>query len=177
LDEVFRIKNLGDLKFFLGFKVARSKQGINICQRKYVLDILHDAGMLGSKPVSTLIDYDVRLYQQSGTPLDDTKASSYHRLIGHLIYLTNTRPDITYAIQHLSQFVAHPSSAHQQAAYRILRYLKVTPGSGLFLSTSSIFQLKAFSDFDWARCIDTKRSITSYSVYLGSSFISWKSKK
>ena len=88
------------------------------------------------KHVSTPIDYGVRLHQQSGTPLDDTEASSYHRLIGHLIYLTNTRPDITYVVQHLSQFVAHPSSAHQQATYRILKYLKTTPGFGLFLSTS-----------------------------------------
>ena len=101
--------------------MAHSKQGINICQRKYALDILHDASMLGSKPVSTPIDYVVRLHQQSGTPLDDTTTSSYCRLIGRLIYLTNTRPDITYAMQHLSQFVAHPSSAHPQAAYRILR--------------------------------------------------------
>ena len=157
--------------------MARSKQGINICQRKYVLDILHDAGMLGSKPVFTPIDYAVRLHQQSGTPLDDTTASSYRRLIGRLIYLTNTRPDITFAMQHLSQFVAHPSSAHQQAAYRILRYLKAAPGSGIFFSASSILQLKAFSDSDWAGCIDTRRSITDYSVYLGNSLISWKSKK
>ena len=81
------------------------------------------------------------------------------------------------SIKHLSQFVAHPSSAHQQTTYRSLRYLKATPGSGVFFSTSSIFLLKAFSDSDWAGCIDTKRSITSYSVYLGSSLISWKSKK
>jgi len=129
------------------------------------------------KHVSTPIDYGVRLHQQSGTPLDDTEASSYHRLIGHLIYLTNTRPDITYVVQHLSQFVAHPSSAHQQATYRILKYLKTTPGFGLFLSTSSILQLKAISDYDWVGCIDIRRSIIGYSIYLGSSLISWKSKK
>ncbi|XP_028236646.1 uncharacterized protein LOC114415977 [Glycine soja] len=133
--------------------------------------------MLGSKLVSAPIDYAVRLHQQFGIPLDDIVASSYRRLIGRLIYLTYTRLDITYAVQHLSQFVAHPSSAHQQVAYRILRYLKATLGSGIFFSASSILQLKAFSDSDWAGCIDTRRSITGYSVYLGNLFISWKSKK
>ena len=146
-------------------------------QRKDVLDILHDACMLRSKPVSTPIDYVVRQHQQSSSPLDDTKASSYCRLIGRLIYLTNTRLDVTYAVQHLSQFVAHPSSTHQQAAYRILRYLKAALGSGVFFFASSIFQLKAFSDSDWAGCIYTRWSITDYSVYLDSSLISWKSKK
>ena len=134
--------------------------------------------MLGSKHVYTPIDYAVRLYQQFGIPLDDTTTSSYRSLIGHLIYLTNTRPDITYAAYRILRYLkAHPSSAHQQAAYRILRYLKASPGSGIFFSTSSILQLKAFSDSDWARCIDIRRSITGYSVYLGNSLISWKSKK
>ena len=128
--------------------------------------------MLGSKPVCTPIDYGVRLHQQSSTPLDDIEASSYQRLIGHLIYLTNTRPNITYAVQHLTQFVAHPSSAYQQADYRILKYLKAALGFGLFFSASKIFQLKAFSDSDWAGCIDTRQSITGYLVYLGSSLIS-----
>ena len=80
-------------------------------------------------------------------------------------------------MQHLSQFVAHPSSAHQQAAYRILRYLKAAPGSGIFFPASSTLQLKAFSDSDWAGCVNTRQSITGYSVYLGNSLISWKSKK
>nr|KYP62859.1 hypothetical protein KK1_017417 [Cajanus cajan] len=71
--------------------------------------------MIGSKPVSTPNDYTTKLHQHSGSPLCDSDASSYRRLIGRLIYLTNTRPDITYAVQNLSQFVAHPTTAHQQA--------------------------------------------------------------
>ena len=97
-----------------------------------------------------------------------------HHIVGSLVALFTSpiQGPISYAMQHLSQFVAHPSSAHQQAAYRILRYLKAAPGSGVFFSTSNILQLKAFSDSDWAGCINTKRSITGYLVYLGNSLIS-----
>ena len=98
LDCAFKIKDLGDLKFFLGFEVARASAGINLYQRKYVLDILNDTGMLGSKPVSTSFDYSIRIHQHSGSPLSVEDASSYRILIDKLIYLTNTRPDITYVV-------------------------------------------------------------------------------
>ena len=106
MDNSFKIKGLGDLRFFLGFEVARTSTGINLCQRKYALDVLTNTGMLGSKPVSTSFDYTTGLYQHYGFPLSAEDASSYRRLIGILIYLTNTRLDITFVVQHLSQFVA-----------------------------------------------------------------------
>lgn len=123
------------------------------------MDILDDVGMIGSKLVSTPIGYCTRLHQTSGTSLLDSEVSSFRKLIEKLIYLTNTWPDITFVVQHLGQFVFSPTFARQQAASRILRYLK------------------AFSDSDWAICIDTRKSITSFSVYFGSYLISWKSKK
>jgi len=117
LDQTFSIKDLGILKFFLGLEVARSSHGIHLCQRKYVLDILSDSGMLGSRPASTPMDYSTRLSASLGTPLSETTASSYKCLIGRLIYLTNTRPDITHAVQQLSQYMANPTSTHSQAAF------------------------------------------------------------
>ena len=117
LDQTFSIKDLGILKFFLGLEVARSSHGIHLCQRKYVLDILSDSGMLGSRPASTPMDYSTRLSASLGTPLSETAASSYKCLIGRLIYLTNTRPDITHAVQQLSQYMANPTSTHSQATF------------------------------------------------------------
>ena len=133
--------------------------------------------MLASRPASTPMDYSTRLTASMGTPLSETSSSSYRRLIGRLIYLTNTHPDITHVVQQLSQYMAHPTSAHSQAAFRILRYLKGSPGSGIFLAAHDTLQLKAFSDSDWAGCRDTRRSITRFSVYFGPSFIPWRSKK
>ncbi|XP_020204935.1 uncharacterized protein LOC109790232 [Cajanus cajan] len=131
--------------------------------------------MLACALTSTPTDYTTKLTSDTDTPLADP--SPYRRLIGRLIYLTSTRPDITYAVQNLSQFVSSPTDLHYRAAFRVLRYLKQSLGVGIFFSSSSALQLKGFSDSDWAGCPETRRSVTSFSVYLGDSLISWKSKK
>ena len=177
LDQAFKIKDLGTLKFFLGFEIARTSAGIHLCQRKYVLDILSDSGMLGCRPNTTPMDYSTKLQAMVDTPLSAESSSSYRRLIGRLIYLTNSRPDIAYAVQQLSQYMSSPTNVHQQAAYRVLRYLKGTPGSGLFFPATNTLQRPAFSDSDWAGCPDSRKSTTGFLIYFGSSLISWQSKK
>ncbi|WVY97546.1 hypothetical protein V8G54_029697, partial [Vigna mungo] len=101
----------------------------------------------------------------------------FHRLIGCLVYLTNTHPNITYIVHRLSQYVASPTQTHHQADFRILRYIKNTYGQDIFLKATSNITLKAYRDFDWVGCPDSRKSTTSYIVYLGDSPISWKSKK
>ncbi|KAL5548911.1 hypothetical protein UlMin_004142 [Ulmus minor] len=134
---------------------------------------------------------NLKLSQDEGDLLPN--ASLYRRLIGKLLYLTIIRPDLSYAVNRLSQFLSQPRLPHFKAVQRVLQYVKETPGQGLFLpsksevelrayaesdlSTTAEAQFKVFSDADWAGCADSRRSISGYCVFLGDLLISWKSKK
>ncbi|KOM45908.1 hypothetical protein LR48_Vigan06g121400 [Vigna angularis] len=134
-----------------------------------------DSGMLGCKPSSTPMDSTLRLRNDASGYLDDPLP--YRRLVGRLVYLTNTRPDIVFATQQLSQFMSKPTKAHHAAAMHVLRYLKGCPGTGLFFPRIYHTHVSSFSDADWATCVDSRRSITGYCFFIGSSLISWKTKK
>ncbi|XP_028769508.1 uncharacterized protein LOC114726966 [Neltuma alba] len=103
--------------------------------------------------------------------------SVYRRLIGRLSYLTMTRPDICFVVQTLSQFMSAPWKSHMEAATRVVRYLKGSPGMGIFLAATNRTNLECYVDSDWAACHDTRRSVTSFVLKFGGSPICWKSKK
>jgi hypothetical protein len=116
----FRIKDLGDLKYFLGIEIARSQKGIYLSQRKYALEIIKDTGFLGVKPVD--FPMEESKLSNKGELLKDPAV--YRRLVGRLIYLTITRPEITYSVHVLSIFMHEPRQPHMAAALRVVKYLK-----------------------------------------------------
>ncbi|CAL1356196.1 unnamed protein product [Linum trigynum] len=175
LHSQFTIKDLGPLKYFLGIEVARSPKGVVLNQRKYVLDILADSGLPATRPCASPIEQNHQLGRLESPPAPDP--SAFRRLVGRLLYLTVTRPDITYSVNLLSQAVHAPTQAHLDAAHRILRYLKSSPGRGLFFPSQNPLILTGYCDADWGGCPTTRRSTTGYFIRLGASPVSWRTKK
>ncbi|XP_021828884.1 uncharacterized protein LOC110769255 [Prunus avium] len=175
LHNQFHIKDLGHLKYFLGLEIARSKTGIVISQRKYTFDILDDVGLLGAQLVDFPMEQNLKLTNSDGEVLNDP--SRFRLLVGSLIYLTITRPEITYAVNILSQFMHQPRKPYLDAALRILRYLKGSPCQRLLFSSNRKLHLIGYCDSNWANCPMTRRSTSGYCVFLGNSLISWKTKK
>ncbi|XP_057975439.1 uncharacterized mitochondrial protein AtMg00810-like [Malania oleifera] len=110
LSAEFKLKDLGPLKFFLGLEIARSHKGISLSQRKYCLELIAESGLLAAKPVLFPMDTHTKLSKDDSELIDDV--SAYRRLMGRLLYLTHTRPDITFAVNHLSQFLDNPRLPH-----------------------------------------------------------------
>ena len=175
LHSAYTIKDLGLARYFLGIEISRSSAGTSLNQRKYITDILSDAGMTGCKPAKFPLPQGLHLSTITGPALDDPEP--YRRLIGRLLYLTLTRPDISYAVQHLSQILRSLAEPHYQAVVHVLRYLKGTVNKGLFYPADCDLCLHAYCDADWGSCRFSARSLTGYCVFLGSSLISWKTKK
>ncbi|GKV17017.1 hypothetical protein SLEP1_g27576 [Rubroshorea leprosula] len=170
----FSIKDLGCLNYFLGVNAIFTNAGLFLLQAQYIRKLLAKFGMSDAKPMqSPLSTVPLQLHQ--GNQLSD--AQPYCQLVGSLQYLVVTRPDISFAVNKLSQFLHAPSDVHWQAAKRILRYRKGSLFHGLLFCQQSISPLHAFSYSDWAGNKDTYHSTTGYVVFLCSNLISWRACK
>ncbi|TXG73605.1 hypothetical protein EZV62_002184 [Acer yangbiense] len=140
----FKLKDLGCLKYFLGLEIANSQQGIVLSQRHYTLQLLEDIGYMDCKHTSVLMDPKLTLSSTDGDIIPDV--TRYRRLVGRLLYLTLSRPDITFAVHRLTPFLSQPRLPHLKVVHHLLHYLKNQLGQGLFFSSSSPLQLRAYSD-------------------------------
>ena len=171
----FEIKDLGNLRYFLGMEVARSRKGISVSQRKYVLDLLKETGMIGCKPADTPMDSTIKIgLLENSAPIEKER---YQRLVGKLIYLSHTCPDISFPVSVVSQFMNKPNEEHLAAVYRILRYLKMTPGKGLFFEKNTKRNIEIYTDADWAGSVTDRRSTSGYCTYVWGNLVTWRSKK
>ncbi|XP_066367989.1 uncharacterized mitochondrial protein AtMg00810-like [Miscanthus floridulus] len=171
----FQMSDLGPLSYFLGIEISHSANGYYLSQSKYIHDLIVRSGITDNRTAATPMDMHLQLRATDGTPLQDP--SRYRHLVGSLVYLTVTRPDIAHAVHILSQFVSAPTSVHFGHLLRVLRYLRGTSSRCLFYACDSPLQLHAYSDSTWASDPMDRRSITGYCILLGSSPLAWKSKK
>nr|GEU94564.1 ribonuclease H-like domain-containing protein [Tanacetum cinerariifolium] len=166
LSTKFMIKYLGVLKYFLGIEVVENDFGLCMSQRKYYLELLHEYGLLAARPVDIpLPENSILGFEETSNDKYLADFTSYQKLVGKLIYLINTRPDISYVVHCLSQHMHSPLQSHFKAALRVLRYLKGSPGCGVQFYKNFDLKLKAYADANWAKCPKT-RSLGLRNLYL-----------
>ncbi|CAH9077043.1 unnamed protein product [Cuscuta europaea] len=172
----FAMMDLGNLHYFLGLEAVRSPKGLFLSQHKYVPDLITSFHLHTAKPIRTPLASRTTLSFSDGELVADF--TEYRSMVGVLQYLTLTKPDITYAVHLVSQFMHAPRTTHLLAVKRIFRYLQGTRDHGLWLQRSTRPTcVVAYSDADWAGCLDSSRSTTGFAVFLGPNLISWKSMK
>jgi histone deacetylase 1/2 len=177
LQREFALKDLGDLHYFLGIEVRRDSDGLILLQGRYATDILARANMRSCKPVDTPLPTSVKLSVEEGDKLGPTDATKYRSLVGALQYLTLTWPDISFAVNKVCQFLHAPTTVHFAAVKRILRFVCGTWNSGMKIGKSNSTLVSAFSDADWAGCVDDRRSTGGFDVFLGDNLVSWCARK
>ncbi|GJT76671.1 putative ribonuclease H-like domain-containing protein [Tanacetum coccineum] len=171
----FQMSSMGELTFFLGLQVKQKEDGIFISQDKYVAEILKKFDFANVKTASTPIETQKPLVKDEEA--SDVDVHLYRSMIGSLMYLTASRPDIMFAICACSRFQVTPKSSHLSAVKRIFRYLKGKPKLGLWYPRVSSFDLESYSDSDYAGANLDRKSTTGGCQFLGRRLISWQCKK
>ncbi|XP_060212085.1 uncharacterized mitochondrial protein AtMg00810-like [Lycium barbarum] len=171
----FKIKYLGSLHYFLGIEVLYTPQGVLLHQKKFIHDLLVQFNSSDCSPVMCPLELHEKFLTDMGELFPNPE--EYKCLVGNLNFLTHTRPDLCFVVQHLSQFMQKPCIPHMKSALHLLRYLKGTSDVGVFFNNSPDFSLDVYCDSDWGACPSSRKSVTGFCVLLGRSLVRWKSKK
>ncbi|GJR42580.1 retrovirus-related pol polyprotein from transposon TNT 1-94 [Tanacetum coccineum] len=171
----FQMSMMGQISFFLGLQISQNPRGIFINQSKYANEILKKFDLHKSDPVDTPMVERTKLGEDlSGIPVDQTQ---YRSMIGSLMYLTASRPDLVFAVCMCARYQSMPTKKHLEAVKRVFRYLQGTINMGLWYSKDTAMALTAYADADHAGCQDTRRSTSGSAQFLGDKLVSWSSKK
>ncbi|GJV77065.1 putative ribonuclease H-like domain-containing protein [Tanacetum coccineum] len=171
----FQMSSMGELTFFLGLQVKQKPDGIFISQDKYVAEILKKFDFASVKTASTPIETQKPLVKDEEA--NDVDVHLYRSMIGSLMYVTASRPDIMFAVCACSRFQVTPKTSHLSAVKRIFRYLKGKPSLGLWYPRESSFDLESYSDSDYAGANLDRKSTTGGCQFLGRRLITWQCKK
>ena len=175
MQKEFEMSMLGEMKFFLGLQINQLDKGIFISQTKYINEMLKKFQMDDSKPVGTPMVTGCKLSKFDES--ENVEQTMYISMIGSLLYATATRPNIMHYVCQVGRFQASPKASHLLAVKRIFRYLKGTTKYGLWYPKGKQLDLCAFTDVDWAGCIDDMKSTSGATFFLGGCLVSWSSKK
>ncbi|KAK6148389.1 hypothetical protein DH2020_019301 [Rehmannia glutinosa] len=171
----FEMSMMGELNFFLGLQIKQCQEGIYISQSKYTKELLKKFGIEEGRTVSTLMATNVKIDKdEKGKSVDESK---YRGMIGSLLYLTASRPDILHVVCLCARFQSNPKESHMSVVKRIFRYLKGTIQYGLFYPKNENFSLKGYRDSDYAGNIDDRKSTSGSCQFLGDCLVSWFLKK
>lgn len=160
LNQKFTVKDLGNERYFLGLELARFEDGIFVDQWKYVMELLQDTGMIGCRPASTPLPKNLKLIGEDGELLEDPLP--FRCLIGRLLNLRFTRPDLPHVTQQLSQFIPRPRTSHWNTIMHVLTYIKVNSSLGVFFPATNSLKLEGFCDANWGSCTITRRNNLQY---------------
>jgi hypothetical protein len=175
MESEFEMSMIGELSFFLGLQITQRFKGMFISQENYLREMLKIFQMEESKPVGTPMVTGCKLSKDDDSP--DVDQSSYRSMIGIMLYITASLPNIMHVVGMVGRFQYAPKQSHLQAVKRIFRYLKETMTYGLWYPRNQNFQLTAYSDADWENCVDERKRTNGGAFFLGDSLVAWLSKK
>lgn len=171
----FEMSDMGSLSYFLGLEITQSKEGLFLSQRKYATDLLNKFGMKNCNLSFTPMNCGEKFKADESDEIADVRV--FRSLVGGLLYLSHTRPDIAFAVGLISRYMQKPTACHLGAARRILRYVAGTVSYGLWYEKGKTVKLKGYTDSDWATSLEDRKSVSANIFFCGSGAISWSSKK